>query len=230
MTKILITGSNRGIGLEFVRQYLADGAELVACCRAPDKATELSQLARDARGKVQILPLDVASDASISALKKSLGDEPLDIVVNNAGVSGPKQQSAEHVDVDGWLETFRVNTIAPILVSQALHANLKRGKDRKLIAITSQLGSTANNGGDRYAYRSSKAALNNAMRGLSHDWARDGILVGIYHPGWVRTDMGGKSAPVSPADSVKGLRIQIARLDANSSGGFFDFNGAELAW
>jgi NAD(P)-dependent dehydrogenase (short-subunit alcohol dehydrogenase family) len=230
MTTVLVTGANRGIGLEFVRQYAADGADVIACCRDPSAASELKALVGASGGNVRVMKLDVASEGDISALKTALGGQPIDILINNAGISGPLRQSADDIDLEGWLETFRVNTVAPVVVSQALHANLRAGAGKKLAAITSQLGSTASNGGQRYAYRSSKAALNNAMRGLSQDWARDGIAVGIYHPGWVRTDMGGASAPVTPEASVRGLRQRIAELNPATSGAYVDYSGTPLPW
>jgi NAD(P)-dependent dehydrogenase (short-subunit alcohol dehydrogenase family) len=229
MTTILITGANRGIGLEFVRQYLAEGADVIACCRAPERAEALGGLA--AGGRARVMGLDVASEASIASLASALAGQPIDVLINNAGVMGPERQSAVQVDADDWLRTFRVNTIAPVRLSQALHANLKAGRDKKVVAITSQLGSTANNtGGNYYAYRASKAALNNAMRGLARDWAGEGICVGIFHPGWVQTDMGGAGAPVTPEQSVCGLRARIAELNAGNSGTFRDYAGAELPW
>jgi NAD(P)-dependent dehydrogenase (short-subunit alcohol dehydrogenase family) len=230
MTVVLITGANRGLGLEFVRQYVAEGGEVVACCREPALASELTALAQASAGKVRVMKLDVGSAADIAALKDALAGAPIDIVINNAGISGPRRQSADDVDVEGWLEAFRVNTIAPLAVAQALHANLEAGREKKLVAITSQLGSTANNGGQRYAYRSSKAALNNAMRGLSRDWAGDGISVGIFHPGWVKTDMGGQGAPVTPQQSVAGLRQRIAELGRGNSGAYVDYAGQALPW
>jgi len=230
MTTILITGANRGIGLEFVRQYAKGGASVIACCRDPANAKELDAIARASGGKVRILPLDVGKADSIAALARELKDAPIDVVINNAGISGPRQQSADKIDPEGWLETFRVNTVAPVLVAQALHANMKKGKDKKLVAITSMMGSTEGHGGGMYAYRSSKAALNNAMRGLSREWEKDGIVVGIFHPGWVRTDMGCKNAAVAPEDSVKGLRQRIAALSAKTSGRYVDYAGAELSW
>ncbi len=230
MTTILITGANRGIGLEFVRQYAKDGATILACCRDPSKATELNKVAGGSGGKVRVIALDVASKSSIDALARDVKGTSIDIVINNAGISGPKQQGSDAIDPEGWLETFRVNTVAPVLVAQALRENLKKGHDKKLVAITSFMGSTANHGGGMYAYRSSKAALNNAMRGLSREWAGDGLAIAILHPGWVRTDMGGKGAPVSPEDSVAGLRKQIAGLSSSNSGRYVDYTGAELAW
>lgn len=225
MTTVLITGANRGIGLEFARQYAAEGAEVIACCREPAKASALKAVADGAGGRVRILALDVADAAQIEALKAALAGQPIDILINNAGVYGPRE-----IDPDGWLETFRVNAIAPVLVARALRDNLKVGKEKKLVAITSQLGSTANNGGGMYAYRSSKAALNNAMRGLSRDWAGDGVRVGIFHPGWVKTDMGGANAPVTPQESVTGLRRRIAEMSAENSGAYRDYAGASLPW
>jgi len=228
MPRVLITGANRGIGLEFARQYAQDGYEVIACCRQPSEADALRKLAGGA--SVRVLALDVAVEGMIADMKGELADQPIDIVINNAGIAGPGAQSDSHVDADGWLETFRVNAIAPVLVAQALHQNLKLGEGKRLAAITSQLGSTANNTGQRYAYRSSKAALNNAMRGLARDWAKDSILVGILHPGWVHTDMGGQGAPVTPDESVRGLRERIAALTPASSGTFQDYRGVSLPW
>jgi NAD(P)-dependent dehydrogenase (short-subunit alcohol dehydrogenase family) len=230
VTTVLVTGANRGIGLEFVRQYAEDGAEVIACCRDPEAAGELQALAGASGGRVRVMKLDVANATDIAALKAALAGQPIDILINNAGISGPRRQSSDDIDLEGWLETFRVNTVAPVALAQTLHANLKAGGGKKLAAITSQLGSTANNGGQRYAYRSSKAALNNAMRGLARDWSKDGILVGILHPGWVHTDMGGPGAPVTPEESVRGLRQRIGALTPASSGTYQDYRGVPLPW
>ena len=230
MTTILITGASRGIGLEFVRQYAKEGANVIACCRSPDRATELNAIVTQSDGKVRVLPLDVSSKDSIVALAKALDGEPIDILINNAGISGPRKQSADEIDPEGWLDTFRVNTVAPVLVAQALRENIKRGRAKKIVAITSMMGSTEDHGGGMYAYRSSKAALNNAMRGLSRKWSKDRIVIGIFHPGWVRTDMGGNNAAVAVEDSVKGLRQRIAALGPENSGHYIDYAGAELRW
>jgi NAD(P)-dependent dehydrogenase (short-subunit alcohol dehydrogenase family) len=230
MARILITGANRGIGLEFVRQYAADGAEVLACTRDPQGAEALAGLAAAAGGRIRVLPLDVADAVGIRGLEERLAGEALDVVINNAGISGPRPQSAEAIDPEGWLGVFRVNTVAPLLIAQALKENLKRGTGKKLVAITSQLGSIANNSGGQYAYRSSKAALNDVMKGLSRDWAGDGIAVGIFHPGWVQTDMGGRGAPLTVEASVKGLRQRIAELSPETSGTFRDYSGAALPW
>ena len=228
MTTVLITGANRGIGLEFARQYAAEGADVIACCRAPEKAEALNALAKTTG--LRVMALDVTSPKSVGALKTALAGRPIDIVINNAGVGGPRNEAKGTIDFDAWVETLKTNSVAPMLVSLALHDNLKAGKLKKLITITSMMGSIANHGGGAYAYRASKAAVNSVMHGLSKDWAKDGIAVGIYHPGWVKTDMGGASAPVMPQESVKGLRAQIARLSATNSGAYLDYTGKEIAW
>ncbi len=224
MTTILITGANRGIGLEFVKQYVAEGADVIACCREPAKAYALKAIG----GKV--MALDVADAESVAALKNELGDTPIDILINNAGVGGPRERAKGIIDAEGWLKIFATNSIAPVMVAMALHENLKFGRDKKLVTITSQLGSIANHSGGAFPYHASKAAVNSFMRGLSKEWAKDEIAVGIFHPGWVQTDMGGAGAPLTPAQSVTGLRARIAELSPKSSGAYRDYAGKEIAW
>ena len=228
MTTVLITGASRGIGLEFAKQYAAEGADVIACCRNPATADALNTLAKAAQ--FTVLALDVTSPASVAALKTALNGKPVDILINNAGVGGPRNEPRGSIDFEGWVETLKTNSIAPMLVSLALHDNLKASNLKKLVTITSMMGSIAGHGGGAYAYRASKAAVNSVMHGLSKEWAKDGISIGIYHPGWVKTDMGGSSAPVTPQDSVKGLRAQIAKLSPANSGAYLDFLGKEIAW
>jgi NAD(P)-dependent dehydrogenase (short-subunit alcohol dehydrogenase family) len=224
MTTIFITGANRGIGLEFAKQYAADGAEVIACCREPGKASDLKAI----KG-VQVLALDVGNETSVAALKKELGDTALDIVINNAGVSGPPKKG-DNIDVEGWLATFRTNSVAPVLVANALKSNLMKGKEKKLVTITSVLGSIAEDSGGFQPYSATKAAVNSLMHSLSKNWAKEGIVVGIFHPGWVQTDMGGSGAPVKVEQSVKGLRARIAELDAAKSGTYRDFENRQIPW
>ena len=228
MTTVLITGANRGIGLEFARQYAAEGAEVIACCRSPDKADALRALAKSARVEVQ--SLDVTEPHSVAALATKLAGKPIDILINNAGVGGPRKEPKGSIDFAAWVETFKTNSVAPMLVSLALRDNLKAGKLKKLVTITSMMGSISGHGGGAYAYRASKAAVNSVMHGLSREWAKDEIAVGIFHPGWVKTDMGGSSAPVTPEESVKGLRAQIVKLGSANSGDYRDYTGKEIAW
>jgi NAD(P)-dependent dehydrogenase (short-subunit alcohol dehydrogenase family) len=225
MTTILITGANRGIGLEFTRQYAAEGAQVIACCRNPPKATTLAAIAG-----VSVMELDVGDAASAGRLAKALNGVAIDILINCAGVFGHATPGTEESYYDEFTKTFRTNSIGPLIVSQALRNNLVRGHDKKLVALTSLLGSIAEHGGNWLSYRASKAALNSIMRGLSRDWAGDGILVGIFHPGWVKTDMGGADAPVTPEESVRGLRARIAELSPQTSGHYTDYRGKEIAW
>lgn len=226
MTTILITGANRGIGLEFVKQYAADGAEVIACCREPAKAGELKAV----KGQVRVMALDVGDPASVEALKKDLGDRPIDILINNAGIGGPHNVTPGTLDMEAWLNVFRVNSVAPFLMALRFKANLKAGQEKKLVTITSVLGSIAESGGGNQPYRASKSAVNSLMHGAAKDWAKDGILVGIFHPGWVQTDMGGSGAPVKVEDSVKGLRARIAELNAANSGSYRDYSNRAIPW
>lgn len=224
MTTILVTGASRGIGLEFARQYTADKAEVIACCRNPAKAGELK-----AQG-VKVMELDVGSPESAARLAAALKSKPIDIIINNAGVYGPKNQSAIESDYEGFLETFRINSVGPLMVSQALRANLLAGHDKKLAVITSKMGSISDSSGGVLAYRASKAAVNMIFHGVAKSWARDGVAVGILHPGWVKTDMGGPDALIEVEESVRGLKARIAELSLANSGRYLDYKGAEISW
>lgn len=228
MSTVLVTGANRGIGLEFVRQYASDGAKVIACAREPDKAKELAELA--AQADVRVQALDTSDFKACAALGKHLVSDPIDILIHNAGYYGPKKQSADEMDFDGWAYTLSVNTMGPLALSQALHDNLKCGRERKLITITSGMASTATTEGGALAYRASKAAVNNVMRNLSVDWRKNGIIVAVLSPGWVRTDMGGQGAPLSPEQSVTGMRKVIADLTQADSGKFLTWQGHERPW
>jgi NAD(P)-dependent dehydrogenase (short-subunit alcohol dehydrogenase family) len=226
MPTVLITGANRGIGLEFVRQYAAEGWSVHAACRDPGKATELKAI----KGGVHLHRLDVTDEGQIDALETALAGEPIDILINNAGVRG-MGDSFGSTEVAGWLETLRVNAIAPVRVSEGLITNLERGQGKLIVNITSRLGSVAeNSSGGSYAYRSSKAALNMAAKSMSVDLKGKGITVVVFHPGWVQTDMGGSGAPVTPSESVAGMRAKIAKLTAADSGHFFNYTGQPIPW
>ena len=224
MTTVLITGANRGLGLEFTRQYKAAGATVIATCRNPATAQSLNTLG------VEVLTLDVADSASIAALAATLQGTTIDILISNAGIWGPQRQSANDCPPEAMAEVFTVNTIAPLMIARALKPNLIAGQDKKLIVLTSKMGSISDSSGGVVAYRASKAALNIVMHGLAKDWARDGILVGVLHPGWVKTDMGGPGAPLNAIESVTGLRARIAELNPATSGRFIAFDGQEIGW
>ncbi|HEY7690655.1 MAG TPA: SDR family oxidoreductase [Dongiaceae bacterium] len=226
MPTVLITGANRGIGLEFAKQYAAEGWRVHAACRDPDMASALKAI----KGDIRLHRLEVTDEAQIDALAKSLGSESLDIVINNAGIIGP-DDSFGKTDVEGWMQTLRVNAVAPVRIAERLVANLERGERKLLVNITSRMGSIADNSsGGSYAYRTSKAALNMAAKSLSLDLKRKGITVVVFHPGWAKTDMGGRSATVPVADSVGGMRAKIAALTAADSGQFFNYNGQPVPW
>lgn len=231
MATILVTGANRGIGLAFVRQYAAEGDHVHACCRAPDKADELQRIAAASEGRVTCHKLDVTNADDIARVAAALGDQPLDLLINNAGIYGGDRQTAREVDYVAWTEAFAVNTQGPLRMVQALRDNLVSAKHPKVITISSMLGSIADNGGGGLiVYRSTKAAVNQVMKGLSHDLKGDNIIVCPMHPGWVRTDMGGAAAPLSAEESVTGLRHVIAGLTLAQSGQFLQWDGVELAW
>ena len=230
MSTVLVTGANRGIGLEYVRQYTAAGARVLACARIPGQSEDLIALAAKSGGKTTIHPLDVASAASIAHLVQELDGAPIDILINNAGVYGGDHQAAGDIDFDAWARTFAVNSIGPVRLLTALLPNLKKGKEKKAVAITSGMGSTANHDGGALIYRSSKAALNNAMRGLALALRPDGIIVLMLHPGWVKTDMGGRNASLAPDVSVAAQRKLISTLTIDDSGRYLAFDGREIPW
>lgn len=236
MPTILLTGANRGLGLEFARRYLAEGWTVHACCRDPATATELRALA-PADGRLHLHALDVADFAATAVLAAALAGRPIDVLLANAGLFGPKhgadgdwRQVFGHIDYRVWDEIFRVNTQAPLRLAEAFVEHVAASTERKIVAISSSLGAVAETRGGLYAYRSTKAALNMAMASLAKDLAPRGISVGLYCPGWVQTEMGGPEAPLTPAASIAGLRQRIAELGPATSGEFRRFDGSPLPW
>jgi NAD(P)-dependent dehydrogenase (short-subunit alcohol dehydrogenase family) len=227
MPSVLISGANRGIGLEFARQYAAAGWRVHAACRHPDEADSLRTLGPD----VTVHALEVADKASLDRLAIDLKGVAIDLLIANAGVAGPRAMQPELVDRESWTEVLQVNAIAPLALAGAFRANLEKGKGRKAVAISSRLGSMASNDtGGLYAYRSSKAALNAVWRSLAVDWRPQGIICAVLHPGWVRTDMGGPRGDIAPEESVTGMRHVIEELDLDRSGRFYQWDGTELPW
>jgi NAD(P)-dependent dehydrogenase (short-subunit alcohol dehydrogenase family) len=230
--RTVVTGANRGIGLELVRQLRERGDEVEACARSPKLATELQALAGD---RVRIHQLDVTDTASVRALAESLRDAAIDIVFNVAGVEGGPNQSlaklAEHLDLEDVASTYEVNSMGPLRVSVALLPHVRRGKAKKLVHITSGMGSISDNtSGGSYAYRMSKAALNMMSRSLARDLAGDGIASYVINPGWVQTDMGGSRAPTPVDESVRGILREIDRATLDDSGEFLNWKGNRYAW
>jgi NAD(P)-dependent dehydrogenase (short-subunit alcohol dehydrogenase family) len=235
MATVLITGASRGLGLEFVLQYATDGWDVIACCRAPAKVDQLKELAD--KYKIRIEALDVSDLKSIEALAAKLKNEAIDILVNNAGIySGdPKVekgagQNFGAIDAAAWARVLETNVISPIMMTQAFVPHLARGKERKVAILSSKMGSLAEMGTGAIAYRTSKAAVNAAMRTIAPELATHKIAVVNLHPGWVKTDMGGPTAPVEPQDSIAGMRKVIAGLTLEHSGRFIDYQGQIVPW
>lgn len=230
MAQILITGANRGIGLALVRSLAMRGDRVVATCRRPDAAEDLKALAASPGLAVDILPMDVVDPVSIEACRAAVGDRTLDVLVNNAGIMGPRSQSTLDMDFDGWLKTFEINTLSPLRVAQAFLPNLRRSNAGRILTVSSRMGSLAYNRSDRIAYRSSKSAVNKVMQGLATDLRADGIAVSVVHPGWVATDLGGNAADLSPDVSAAGILRVIDKMRVVDSPRFYNYDGSELPW
>jgi NAD(P)-dependent dehydrogenase (short-subunit alcohol dehydrogenase family) len=218
MARVLITGANRGIGLEFARQYAADGWEVIATAR--QASPELERLG------VRIELLDVGDFAAVEGFPDRIG-APLDLFIANAGVSGPQRIDSAEAAAE-WQRVHAVNAVAPTLLAERLAPRMAAGG--KMAAVTSRMGSVADGSGGYLAYRSSKAALNAAWHNLALDLAPLGIAMILFHPGWVKTDMGGPNAQVEPAESVAGMRRVIEELRPAQSGGFVDYRGDPIPW
>jgi NAD(P)-dependent dehydrogenase (short-subunit alcohol dehydrogenase family) len=231
MPSVLITGANRGLGFEFVKQYAAEGWQIYAACRDPNSSLELRRLADASGQKVRVLVLHVTDPTSIKSATAELDGRAIDLLLNNAGIIGAQRQTIGNIDYEAWAKVFDVNTMGPMRVSEAFVDHVARSKRKLIVTLTSGMGSIADNtSGGSVAYRSSKAAVNMVMRSLAIDLAPRGITCVVVNPGWVRTDMGGPDATLSAAQSVTALRRLIESLGLAQSGKFFNYNGREYAW
>jgi NAD(P)-dependent dehydrogenase (short-subunit alcohol dehydrogenase family) len=231
MTSVLITGSNRGIGLEFVRQYAQSGWRVFATCRRPAEAAELHELAGQHPG-LSVHHLDVTVPEDIRAIAWELEGMSLDVLINNAGVyiekGTPELGGLRYED---WLRTFEINTLGGVRMTEALLENVARSDRRLITTISSHMGSIADiQSPGSYYYRSSKAALNAAMQGLAVALRPRGIGMLLLHPGWVKTRMGGSDAIISSEESVRGMRKIIDEFTLEDSGRFIQYDGTELPW
>jgi NAD(P)-dependent dehydrogenase (short-subunit alcohol dehydrogenase family) len=231
MPSTLITGANRGIGFEFARQYLADNWQVYAACRDPSSASELRRIADGSGGKLQVLSMDVSDLASVRAAAVELKGKPIDLLINNAGVGGPRGQTIGNINYETWTRVLDINTLGPMRVAEAFVDNVARSDRKLIVTITSGMGSIGDNtSGGAFAYRSSKAAVNMVMRSLAIDVAPRGITCVVINPGWVRTDMGGPNARLTAAESVAAMRRLIDKLGPAQSGKFFNYDTREYAW
>lgn len=221
---VVVTGANRGLGLEFTRQLQDLGAEVIATARDPHAAIDLRSL------EVRIEALDVSDDESVSTFADRLDHVDVDILINNAGLGG-SGNGVGSLDMAELERFFSVNSLGPLRVTRALLQNLRRGRSRRIVHLTSRMGSLSENiEGGYYGYRTSKSALNMLHRCLAAELAGQGFVCVAVHPGWVRTGMGGNHAPLAPHESVRGLLGVIARLQREDNGKFLDYTGVEIPW
>ncbi len=227
MPTVMITGANRGLGLEQARQYAADGWTVIATCRNPIGVGELATI----EGDVQVHGLDVTDHRQVDRLASDLQGTAIDVLVNNAGIYGPRGMGAADMDYAEWEQVLRTNTLSPLKISTAFADHVAASDQKKVVTISSIMASIGGTtSGADYIYRSSKAAVNMVMRIFANDVAARGIICVMFHPGWVQTDMGGPGADIDEVTSVTGLRGTIAGLTTSDSGEFFNYDGTSLPW
>ncbi len=235
MSTVLITGAARGLGLEFTRLYAGLGWRIHACAR---NGAALSALKGDPqhhalKGGIHHHKLDVTDYKAVAALAKELKGEAIDVLICNAGVGGNREQTGQllgNFDAAEMRRIFETNTIAPLMMAEAFVEHVARSAQKKLIGITSILGSLANNDGGRYAYRASKAALNMEWNCLAKELGDRGLICVVLHPGWVKTDMGGPEAALTIDQSVPAMVKVIERLKPSDNGRYIAYDGSELPW
>ena len=225
MSNILIIGANRGLGLEFAKQYSELGHHVFATTRDKSKSDQLV-----ATANTKVFELDLNEDKSIDSFIDEMSSIKIDILIHNSGIFRDEQLS-EDLKIDAWMNEMRINAITPIIVARKLKQNVLEGKDKKIIFISSQMGSIDDNYSGRfYFYRSSKSALNSAAKSLAIDWKDKNISVLMLHPGWVKTDMGGESAKLEIPDSIQRMIQVISDLNLETSGSFVNYEGNKLEW
>ena len=224
MTTIMITGASRGLGLEFARQFYSEECRVIATCRNPKNANELNAI-----GDIDIHSLDVTDDKSVANLADKLRGENIDILINNAGVIG-QREGFGRLDYDIWAETMDTNVFGPMRVAEAFRDNVMNSERKQMIFITSRMGSITEAVPNAYVYRSSKAALNMAVKCLSAELGEQGLIAVLFHPGHVQTDMGGKAAPVMPHTSIEAMKNQIVALTRDDNGSFLSYDGRQIPW
>ena len=230
MANVVITGANRGIGLELAKQYAEGGDQVFAFCRSPAGADALNAMAARPGGRLSVHAMDVGDPTSITTGAAEVGDTPVHVLINNAGVNGGPRQALEDIDFEAWIEAFKIMTVGPLRVVQAFLKNLRAARGAKIMTVTSQLGASTWPYGGMYAYSSAKAGVNKVMRIMATDLAGDGIIASMVHPGWVKTDMGGPGADLTPHESAAGVRSVITGLTLADTGKFYKWNGDIHPW
>jgi len=225
---LFITGANRGIGLEMVKQFAQSNWQISACCRNPATATELSALAQE-NTDIKLYALDVTDYQAVTNLADELKGVSFDLLINNAGIYGPKGSSLDNLDIEAWRQVFETNTIAPLKLIQAFTPHVAASEGKRIAVLSSKMGSISDNqSGSAYIYRSSKTALNQVIKSLSIDLSPQGIQVIALHPGWVRTEMGGPNGLIDTTESVAGLKsVMTSEI---KTGHFYNYDGSEIAW
>ena len=231
MSTLLITGANRGIGLELSKHYLSQGWQVHGCCRNPKEANALNDLAQQYEELLTVHALEVTNEKQMDALKESLLNKPIDILLNNAGVYALGASQFGNTKDEAWDEAVSVNLVAPMKMMEHFVENVSIS-DKKIIAsMSSKMGSMDDNGsGGAYAYRATKAALNAVMVSAAHDLRHLDITALILHPGWVRTDMGGPNGEISAKESARMLAKILGNCGIEDSGTFFDIDGSTIPW
>ena len=228
---ILITGANRGIGLEMVKYSMEQGWRVFACCRNPQSAGNLFNIAKLSNGQISVHIADMQELGTLQALSYELRNDAIDILINNAGIYGCDKNKFGSVDVESWLQAFQVNSIAPLKMVEAFSEQLLMGNRRLVACMSSKMGSIADNGyGNSYIYRSSKAALNAVVKSLSIDLKEQGVISVALHPGWVKTEMGGPDAEITTRQCVEQLFSNLSELTLKDSGRFIDIDGSDILW
>ncbi|MBP9792093.1 MAG: SDR family oxidoreductase [Rickettsiales bacterium] len=222
---VLVTGSNRGLGLEFVKQFSDKGYKVIATCRRSNKAKELHGIS----GDIEIKELDVEAENQLRDLKDELLNNPIDIIVLNAEIVGQREIEIGNIDIDNMIDTFKINAIYNLKIIERLFQNVLLGKEKKIVVISSSMGSIeSNKSGGYYSYRGSKAALNAMIKSVAIDQEKNGIKFLILHPGWVGTEMGGPNADIDVTESISGM-IKVIEGDFNT-GDFLDYKGHKIQW
>ena len=236
MTTVLITGANRGLGLEFVRQYQDKNVIIHTCCRKPDAANELNALADTSGGLIKVHRMEVSDPSQVSSVADALKGVSIDRLINNAGILGtiidqPGNSAFGNLDYNVWEETMRVNVLSPFRICEAFVEHVAASDEKLMVFLSTHMASiTELADGGFYPYRSSKAALNLVIKGLSIDLKDRGVRTLALHPGWVKTDMGSQAAAVDIPDSIAGMKDVISGFKAPRTGEFINYDNSPIQW